>query len=62
MSPPEKIFEVFAMQKKDRQIYMSHDDLFKAICPFNYTTKSKEEDKDDDKKDDDKKDDDKVNT
>jgi len=42
MSPPEKIFEVFAMQKKGRNIYMSHLDLFKAVCPYNYTTKPRE--------------------
>ncbi|KRX07179.1 hypothetical protein PPERSA_00336 [Pseudocohnilembus persalinus] len=48
-SPPEKIFEVFASQAgDDHKLYMSHYDLFKAICPFNYSTKeiSDEEQKD----------------
>jgi hypothetical protein len=43
MSPPEKIFEVFATQKKDEHIYMSHQDLFRAVCPYNYTTKERDE-------------------
>ena len=42
MSPPEKIFEVFATKKKDRNIYMSHLDLFRAVCPYNYTTKPRD--------------------
>lgn len=44
MSPPEKIFEVFATQKKDKNIYMSHLDLFKAVCPYNYTSKERDYD------------------
>jgi hypothetical protein len=55
MSPPEKIFEVFATLKKDDNIYMSHLDLFRALCPYNYTTKEKEEEENDDKDGDDKK-------
>lgn len=46
MSPPEKIFEVFATKKKERNIYMSHLDLFKAVCPYNYTTKPRDYDQD----------------
>lgn len=43
-SPPEKIFETFASFKnKDGKLYMTHSDLFKALCPFNYTTKIVEE-------------------
>jgi hypothetical protein len=42
MSPPEKIFEVFAMHKKAGHIYMSHSDLFQAVCPYNYTTKPRD--------------------
>lgn len=42
MSPPEKIFEVFAMHKKGNHIYMSHSDLFLAVCPYNYTTKPRD--------------------
>jgi len=42
MSPPEKIFEVFATQKKGKNIYMSHLDLFQALCPYNYTTKPRD--------------------
>lgn len=44
MSPPEKIFEVFATQKKEDAIYMSHYDLFKAVCPYTFSTKEKSED------------------
>lgn len=36
-STPEKIFEIFATIKKDDGLYMSYSDLFRAICPFNYT-------------------------
>ena len=36
-STPEKIFEIFATVKKDGVLYMSYVDLFKAICPFNYS-------------------------
>jgi hypothetical protein len=35
---------------------MTHENLFHAICPYNYSYKEEEEDDDDDKKDD-KKDD-----
>jgi len=42
MSPPEKIFEVFATQKKGKNIYMSHLDLFQALCPYNFTTKPRD--------------------
>ncbi len=56
MSPPEKIFEVFATLKKDDNIYMSHLDLFRALCPYNYTTKEKEEEGEGDKDENDKKD------
>lgn len=36
-STPEKIFEIFATIKKDDELYMSYNDLFRAICPFNYS-------------------------
>lgn len=36
-STPEKIFEIFATIKKNDELYMSYNDLFRAICPFNYT-------------------------
>jgi len=39
----EKIFEVFASIYRDKAIYMNYCDLLRSICPFNYTTKSKEE-------------------
>jgi len=48
---PEKIFEVFATLKKDGRIYMSRQDLFRAITPFCYSTKKKEKGDDDDKDD-----------
>lgn len=39
-SPPEKIFEVFATHKDENEvIFMTHSDLFKAICPYNYACK-----------------------
>lgn len=42
-SPPEKVFEVFASQRNGEELVMSHYDLFRALCPYNYTTKSNEE-------------------
>ena len=41
-SPPEKIFEVFVtLRNQDGKLYMTHSDLFTALCPDNYTTKDK---------------------
>lgn len=37
---PEKVFETFASVKEGRKFYMSPSDLFKAITPFNYSSKS----------------------
>lgn len=42
-SPPEKIFETFATISENNELFMSHFDLFKAITPFTYTTKSMDE-------------------
>lgn len=39
----EKIFEVFATIYRDRAIYMSYHDVIRSICPFSYSTKSREE-------------------
>jgi Ca2+-binding EF-hand superfamily protein len=39
----EKIFEVFASVYRNKSTYMNYFDLLRSICPFNYTTKSKEE-------------------
>jgi len=42
-SSVEKIFEVFATKKNNRNLLMTFEDLLRAIVPFNYSTKSKEE-------------------
>jgi hypothetical protein len=39
-SPPEKIFETFATVNENGRLYMTHYDLFKAICPYNYAVRS----------------------
>lgn len=39
----EKIFETFATVKTDKNIEMSLFDFLRSACPFNYSTKSKEE-------------------
>jgi len=36
-SPPEKIFEIFATIRNKDGLFMSHRDLFRAICPYNYS-------------------------
>jgi hypothetical protein len=37
-SPPEKIFETFATVKSDdNKLFMSYNDFFKALTPYNYT-------------------------
>jgi hypothetical protein len=43
MSPPEKIFEVFATVKKENDIFMSHYDLFRAVVPYGFSTKKSED-------------------
>lgn len=37
---PEKVFETFASVKDGRKFFMSPNDLFKAITPFNYSPNS----------------------
>jgi Ca2+-binding EF-hand superfamily protein len=37
---PEKVFETFASMKENRKFFMSPQDLFKAITPFNYSPTS----------------------
>ena len=49
-SPPEKIFETFASLKSEKgKLYMTHEDLFEALCPFNYTTKAEEDEREEKK-------------
>jgi len=42
-SPPEKIFELFANVSEGGTFYMSHEDLFQALIPYNYTDTDEEE-------------------
>lgn len=39
-SPIEKVFEVFATKRTKEGLRMTFFDLMRAVCPFNYSTKS----------------------
>lgn len=36
MSPPEKVFELFATIKDDEGLFMSYEDFMRAMVPYNY--------------------------
>lgn len=38
MSPPEKVFELFATIKTDEGLFMSYEDFMRAMVPYNYNS------------------------
>jgi Ca2+-binding EF-hand superfamily protein len=45
MSPPEKVFELFATIKDEDGLFMSYEDFMRAMVPYNYRAKLDEEEK-----------------
>lgn len=50
MSPPEKVFELFATIKDEEGLFMSYEDFMRAMIPYNYRRAKEEEEEEEEQK------------